>query len=104
MADHRRPDQLLEDRLRIRNGRRRDARGPRCENTRSARVAPKGKKGVGNGEWGNFPYYILHFSFVIAALRAVPPMKNDKRNTEKGKFPYSPLPTPHSPFPSYLSI
>src|SRR5262245_61346303 len=51
MADHRRPYQLPEDRLRIRDGRRRDARGARCENTRPARIAPEAEKGVGSGEW-----------------------------------------------------
>ena len=51
---------------------------------------------MGNREWGDFPFSILHLSFVIGGTARRAAISNDKCNMENGKSPYSPLPIPHS--------
>src|SRR5262245_5941720 len=57
---------------------------------------------MGSGEWRDFPFSILHLSFVIGGTERLVAMANDKINMENGKSPtpHSLLPTPL--FPTFL--
>src|SRR5262245_3030815 len=57
----------------------------------------------GSGEWGDFPFSILHLSFVMDGTEHRVAMANDKCNPENVKSPHSPLPIPHSSSGSLLS-